>query len=85
MWWQHEWDGYGPGPWGWGPPGWIFPLVWLIVLAAVITTVVLLRRRSERRAALHSGESVLAERYARGEIDEEEYRHRRAVLRENNS
>ena len=29
-----------------------------------------------------SGEAVLGERYARGEITEEEYRRRRAVLRE---
>ena len=28
-----------------------------------------------------SGESVLAERFARGEIDEQEYRQRREVLR----
>ena len=34
----------------------------------------------ERHGA--SAESVLAERYAKGEVDEEEFRQRRAVLRE---
>ncbi|HEX2090061.1 MAG TPA: SHOCT domain-containing protein [Actinomycetota bacterium] len=31
---------------------------------------------------MRSGEAVLAERYAKGEISEEEYRQRKAVLRE---
>lgn len=83
-------DGWGPGGWGhdgwgWGMPGWIFPLAWLIILAIIITVVVLLRRRAEHRAGLQSGEAVLAERFARGEIDEEEYRQRRAVLHEKKS
>jgi putative membrane protein len=39
-------------------------------------------RRDHELAGRRSGESVLAERYARGEIGEEDYRQRLAVLRE---
>jgi putative membrane protein len=66
------------GGWGGGP--WI-GIVWLLFLAALVTgAVYLLRRRLP-----HPGESAgaaLAERYARGEIDEDEYRKRLRVLRE---
>jgi putative membrane protein len=34
-----------------------------------------------RHPGHRSGESILADRYARGEIDEQEYRERRAILR----
>ncbi len=71
----------GPGPWhdghdahtGWWP---VFPigfaLFWLLVIGAAFY---LWRRRPG------GAETVLAERYARGEIDEEEYRERLGVLR----
>ncbi|MGH8983878.1 MAG: SHOCT domain-containing protein [Acidimicrobiia bacterium] len=42
---------------------------------------ILWRRRGWRRAPSASGESVLAERYARGEITDVEYRERLAVLK----
>lgn len=70
-----RWD--GPGPW-WP----IFPALWLLVVAAIITTAVLTGRRNARRAGSRSGEGRLAERYAAGEISEQEYRERLAVLRE---
>jgi putative membrane protein len=46
------------------------------------TGVYFIRRRPTRANAGLSAEDVLAERYARGEIDEQEYRQRRVVLRE---
>ena len=61
----------------WGP--W-FGLFWLVLWGTVI--VLLFRRRRTWWNAGHSGEDVLGERFARGEITEEEYRKRRAVLRE---
>lgn len=67
------------GPGAWWP---IFPGLWLLVLAAIITTVVVSRRRNARRAGSRAGEARLAERYAAGEIGDQEYRDRRAVLRE---
>ncbi|MCO5993175.1 SHOCT domain-containing protein [Actinoallomurus rhizosphaericola] len=76
---------YGPwqhGPWQHGDgPGWwpviplVFGLFWLLVLGG---GGYLLWRRTKTPAR---AESLLAERYARGEIDEEEYRERLAVLR----
>jgi putative membrane protein len=64
---DHDW---GPGPW-WP----IFPLLWL----AIIATVIFFARRGGW--ARHRGLGALGERYARGEIDENEYRERRDVLK----
>lgn len=74
------------GPWtdGGGPPSPFFlvPLFWLLVIAGFITVAVLGRRRRELRAGRRAGERLLAERFADGSIDEDEYRARRAVLRD---
>ncbi|MFZ0903099.1 MAG: SHOCT domain-containing protein [Mycobacterium sp.] len=80
------------GHWGWG--SWILTTGTTIVFwALVITAVVLLARYllslSQRPAGTtHAGgagnaEQVLAERYARGEIDDEEYQRRLGLLRQN--
>ncbi|HEU0090225.1 MAG TPA: SHOCT domain-containing protein [Pseudonocardiaceae bacterium] len=71
--WEH-----GPGA---GGPGWwlIFPILfWLLVLSAL---GYLIYRRSPKQQARTSAERVLAERYARGEISEDELRQRRNVVR----
>ncbi|MCA5892700.1 SHOCT domain-containing protein [Isoptericola sp. NEAU-Y5] len=76
-----------PAGWaaGGGPSWWIvFPILWFLLFAAV---VVLVARRARRHGppwarAGAGGVDVLGERYARGEIDEAEYRHRLTVLRE---
>ena len=60
----------------WGPRPW-FALIWLAAIAAVVLFVWTRRRHWPRR----SGESVLAERFARGEIDAAEYDARLKVLR----
>jgi putative membrane protein len=52
-------------------------LVWI----AVILGLVFLFRRRRGHWQAESGQSVLAERYARGEITEEEYRQRASVLK----
>jgi putative membrane protein len=74
-----------PHPGGWGDhsggPGWwlVFPILfWLVVLSGI---GYLAYRRSPGRVARDSAERTLADRYARGEISEEELRQRRAVLR----
>ncbi|HEX6421977.1 MAG TPA: SHOCT domain-containing protein [Acidimicrobiales bacterium] len=67
-------SGDGPGPW--------VPLLFLVFWIAVLAFVVIRFRRGGPPWARHGGESVLAERYARGEIDADEYRQRRGVLRE---
>ena len=90
---------YGPG--GDGPGwrdgrGWDGPPVWFGVVggilsllfwaAVIVVGIVLLRRylRSRPKAG-DSAVAVLGERYARGEINEEEYRQRLTVLREQQS
>jgi len=68
------------GGWHGGP--WI-GLVWLLVWAALIFgAIYLFRRRGPYRDPGDPGATALAERFARGEIDEDEYRKRLRVLRE---
>lgn len=76
--------GFGGAHGGDGPlfPFVLIPLFWLLLLGGIAVAVVIGRRRRDRLAGATSGERVLAERYAAGEIDDNEYRSRRAVLRE---
>jgi putative membrane protein len=71
----------GEGPWhGGGGPGWwlVFPVIfWTLALSVA---GYLIYRGSSRQSARRAAERTLAERYARGEIDEEELRQRRAAL-----
>ena len=72
---------------GWG--GWILMAVLMAVFWAIVITLVALairyltvdRQRSAGPSASQA-EVLLAERYARGEIDDDEYRQRMALLRE---
>lgn len=65
-----HWNG-GPGPW--------FGFIWLFVIAAAVgATIMFTRRSGGRRETQQAGptasaESILAERFARGEITEDEY------------
>jgi len=60
---------------------WIFPIVWFLIIAGGIVAAVVVTRRHREAAGPRAGEAVLAQRYAAGEIDEEEYTARLAVLR----
>jgi putative membrane protein len=73
-----RWD----GPGAWWP---IFPILWLLVIGTAIFFLVRFGRRNARLAGTRAGEARLAELYASGEITEEEYRHRLAVLKEHQS
>jgi len=66
-----------PDGWGGGPGLWfLIPLTfWLVVLAAAVVWW-------RRRPAAPGPEDALGEAFARGQITEEEYRSRLAVLRE---
>jgi putative membrane protein len=74
--------------WGWhqGWTSWegiLMTVVMLVVWGAVIVGVVALARRFSPAPPLTTGSDafrILAQRFAAGEIDEEEYRARRAVL-----
>ena len=65
------------GPGAWWP---IFPLLWFVLIGGLIFFLIR-RGRPQWRNPGYSGESVLAERYARGEISEQEYRERLSVLK----
>lgn len=75
---------YHDGSWGWGT--WLGMAVMMaVVWGAVIAAIVLVFRPADRRGtgSPRSGQQpdqILAERYARGEIDEAEYRSRTDVL-----
>lgn len=70
-----HWDGPGAA---WWP---VFPILWFVLIAGLITVLALNGRRRARRAGSASGRSLLAERFASGQIDEEEYQSRLATLR----
>jgi len=70
-----RWHGDRPDFW------WIFPILWFLVIAGGIVAAVVFTRRNREAAGPRAGEAVLAQRYAAGEIDEEEYTARLAVLR----
>jgi len=61
--------------------GWwlLWSILWLVVIGTVVWLVV--RHRGRRHDPLDPARSVLAERYARGEITSEEYRARLDGLR----
>lgn len=65
-------------------PGWwiVFPILFWVAAAALVATFFWRRRHGWCAPTRVSGEAVLGERYARGEITDAEYRQRLAVLRE---
>jgi putative membrane protein len=77
MWW------YGSPMAGWGP---LFMTVntvlfWGLIVLAVIALFRYLNRGDRSTTSRSTPEHVLAERFARGEIDEQEYRQRLDTLR----
>jgi putative membrane protein len=94
QWASRQWEaviavmwGYGAG-WGWG--AWLAMGVTMVVLWGLVVAggIVLVRslaggrnqHPSATRDALSEAERILADRFVRGEIDEDEFRRRSAVL-----
>lgn len=72
MWWNGGWSW-----WAWCVMGGMMLVFWVVV-AWVIVTVVRFNRESP--TVSRSPEDILSERYARGEIEQDEFEQRRAAL-----
>lgn len=89
---QLQGPGYGPHMWQGGWFGWMFGPIMMIVFIAVAVVIVMLLVRwlgggSVHGNALHNPLAktpldILKERFAKGEIDKEEFEERRRVLGE---
>lgn len=74
--------------WGYGFGTWMGPavmgvtglLVWILLLAGAVALVRWSRPRQDSAARTSGARDVLDERFARGEIDAEDYAARRRVL-----
>lgn len=69
------------GDWSWG--AWLAMTVTMLSFWALVIWVVTSLARSGSRDHRQDAGAILDERFARGEIDEEEYRHRRELIRSN--
>lgn len=74
-------DGWGTG--GWIAMAFVMMVIWTIVVAAIVAIVRsnLWRRPEPGPGRTDDAEHILAERFARGEIDADEYTQRRDLLR----
>lgn len=76
------------GWWGWAGMGVGMVLFWVLLIAGIVALIVYATgNRQERQiradtTSTATPEQVLATRFARGEINEAEYRDRLAVLRD---
>ena len=83
-----EFPGYGYHMWNGGWLGWIFgPLMMIVFIGVIVAVVMLLIRGLSGQVHHTAGPSprpdpldILKERFARGEIDKEEFEARRRVL-----
>jgi putative membrane protein len=65
--------------WGWG--GWLISTVMMLVFVGAVALVVVALVRQPGGGRPEDPERILADRFARGEIDEDEYKRRRYALR----
>jgi putative membrane protein len=71
-----DWDWSG----GWG--GWLAMTVGMVLFVAAVVAVIAWLVRQPADEHRPGADSILADRFARGEIDEDEYRRRRQTLRQ---
>jgi putative membrane protein len=71
--------GHGYG-FGFGIPGIGMWIVWILLIVAIVWVVKLLSDRNVPRCGGKSALEILQERYARGEIDRDEYESKRRDL-----
>ena len=80
------WYGNGMSGWGYALMTVSMVLFWALLIAGVVTLVRYLGRSTQPTLTSppphrHTPEQVLAERFARGDIDDDEYRRRLDTLR----
>lgn len=75
MWWHGDWNG-----WAWLAMSVSMVAFWGMV-CWVVVAIVRGVSRDDRSPADRDPQQILRERFARGEIDAEEYEHRSEVLR----
>jgi putative membrane protein len=81
-----HWGGGGMGDWGMGGGsgmwgfGFLWPLLWLLIIAAIVIGAVYLFRRSGEIGGSDRAMEVLREQYARGELSDEEFDERSSRL-----
>jgi putative membrane protein len=78
------WYGHGIGGWGYGLTAIIMVLFWGAVIYGIVALVRYARRdgtQGREPVQPPAPEQLLAERFARGEIDEDEYHQRLTSLR----
>lgn len=73
---------YGSHDWGWGWGIVLMILSWGLIVALVWAAIRAFTHDGDRRDPARDPKDVLAERYARGEIDAAEYQERLRVLEE---
>jgi len=74
-------DGWGPG--AWIAMAFVMLVFWTIIVGALVAIVRSghLRDHDHSPSRLHDAERILAERFARGEIEADEYKQRSDLLR----
>jgi putative membrane protein len=91
-----QWGGYdrygggmGPGMMGWGYGGWFMGIIniifWVVVIIGVFYLIKYLSsssKQSGQPTGTDSALDILRERYARGEINREEFEEKKKVLKE---
>ncbi len=81
--WDRGYGWWGPsmmGGWNWA---WLMPVFWIVVMGLVIWVVVSAVNRSSPASSAKSSDTaleILRQRYARGEINQEEYEAKRKAL-----
>ena len=76
------WDGFGYGGMGWGAGIFMF-LFWALIIGLIIWAVVTMTRHNggvPHDSRSGSAIEILKERYARGEINREEFEEKKRVL-----
>jgi len=71
---MYEWH----GGWAWWWMGFGMVVFWALVALVIVTLV---RQGEGRGRGTRDAESLLDDRFARGEIDEDEFRRRRELIR----